>query len=132
MWQGECVHDAIAEFLTRYQEGNDVQFDRLALNLQQRMTRDWNFSEKRQFREEPALIGRFGAALFEHETNEVPPETLLTELVRERGRCYGPLTNGLYNYPTFFLDFIMAKRRCIRTSPGDTPPRVLWWERCGW
>ena len=123
MWQGECVHEAIAEFLTRYQEGNDVQFDRLALNLQQRMTRDWNFSEKRQFREEPASIGRFGAALFEHEYNEVPPETQLTELVRETREMLWSFYKWAHSHPTFLSDFKTAKRRWIEPPPwGDAAP----------
>src|SRR5439155_19727794 len=77
MWRGECVHEAIAAFLTQIQDGKTVQFNQLALGLRQRMTRDWSFSENRQFREEPTSIGRFGAALFEHEYDEIPLDTQL-------------------------------------------------------
>jgi PD-(D/E)XK nuclease superfamily len=126
MWQGECVHEAIADSLTQYQEGNDVQFERLALTLQQRMKRDWNFSEKRQFREEPTSIGRFGAALFEHEYNEVAPETQVSELIDEAREMLSRFYRWAHSHPTFLSDFKAAKRRWIEPPPwGDAAPGFM-------
>ena len=126
MWQGECIHEAIADFLTQYQEGNDAQFERLALTLQQRMKRDWNFSEKRQFREEPASIGRFGAALFEHEYNEVAPETQVSELIDEAREMLSRFYKWAHSHPTFLSDFKSAKRRWIEPPPwGDAAPGFM-------
>jgi len=49
----------------------------------QRMQREWQFSEKRRFREEPAAVGKTGVALFEHEYDEMPPETKVEVLIEK-------------------------------------------------
>lgn len=126
MWQGECVHEAIADFLAQVAEGREVVLDRLALAMQQRMERDWKFSEKRQFREEPASIGRFGAALFEHEYDEVPPETQISELITEARDSLQKFHNWARKHATFLNDFNSAKRRWIEPPPwGDGAPGFM-------
>jgi hypothetical protein len=126
MWQGECVHEAIADFLTQIQEGREAKFERLALALQQRMMRDWKFSEKRQFREEPASVGRFGAALFEHEYDEVPPETQISDLANEAREMLWSFHQWAHAHPTFLTDFKSARRRWIEPPPwGDGAPGFL-------
>ena len=123
MWQGECVHEAIAEFLTQVQAGRDVSFESLALTLQQRMIRDWKFSEKRQFREEPGSVGRSGVALFEHEYSEVPPDTQISELVNEAREMLGSFYRWAHSHPDFLTEFKVAKRRWIEPPPwGDGAP----------
>lgn len=123
MWQGECVHEAIADFLTQIQGGRQVPFESLALALQQRMVRDWTFSEKRQFREEPGSVGRSGVALFEHEYNEVPPETQIADLVNETREMLGSFYRWAQAHPSFLADFKTAKRRWIEPPPwGDGAP----------
>lgn len=126
MWQGECVHEAIADFLAQVAENQTVSFDSLALALQQRMVRDWKFSEKRQFREEPASIGRFGAALFEHEYDEVPPETQISELVSDASDLLRKFYDWAQQHPTFLAEFKSAKRRWIEPPPwGDGAPGFM-------
>jgi hypothetical protein len=89
MWQGECVHAVIAEHLDQVRQGQSPTLDRLTQSLRQRMQRDWLFSEKRRFREEPASVGKFGVALFEHEYDELPPETQLEALIERAVRMLG-------------------------------------------
>ena len=89
MWQGECVHSVIAEHLDRVRQGQSPTLDRLTQSLRQRMQRDWLFSEKRRFREEPASVGKYGVALFEHEYDELPPETQLEALIEKAVRMLG-------------------------------------------
>jgi len=89
MWQGECVHAVIAEHLDRVRRGQPPTLDELSQSLRQRMQRDWFFSEKRRFREEPASVGKFGVALFEHEYDELAPETQLEPLVEKATRMLG-------------------------------------------
>jgi hypothetical protein len=89
---------------------------------------EWNGtgSEKRQFREEPASIGRFGTALFEHEYDEVPPETQISELVTEARSSLQKFHNWALKNPTFLNDFKSAKRRWIEPPPwGDGAPGFM-------
>ena len=83
MWQGECVHLVIAEYLNQVRQRKLPTLDSLVLSLRQRMQREWQFSEKRRFREEPAAVGKTGVALFEHEYDEMPPETKLEVLIEK-------------------------------------------------
>lgn len=123
MWQGECVHETIADFLSQIQKGKEMRFDELALILKQRMLRDWKFSEKRQFREEPGAVGRFGVALFEHEYDEVPPETRITDLIAEACKMLETFYQWARQHPTFLSDFKTSKRRWIEPPPwGDGAP----------
>ena len=117
MWQGECVHEAIAEYLTRWQQGKELRFEEIALSLRQRMLRDWKFSENRQFREEPSSIGRFGAALFEHEYDEVPPETQVNELIDDASEILASFFKWSQAHPRFLVDFENAIRRWIEPPP---------------
>ena len=113
MWQGECVHNAIAEFLTQAQYGKAPPFDSVDRSLKQRVQRDWLFSEKRRFREEPASVGRFGTALFEHEYDEVPPETCVEELGGEATAMLRNFFLWVENTPDFMTAFMAARRRWI-------------------
>jgi hypothetical protein len=81
MWQGECVHLVIAEYLNQVRQQKSSAINGLVESLRQRMQREWQFSEKRRFREEPASVGKSGVALFEHEYDEVPPETRIDGLI---------------------------------------------------
>jgi len=83
MWQGECVHLVIAEYLNQVRQRKLPTLDSLVLSLRQRMQREWQFSEKRRFREEPAGVGKTGVALFEHEYDEMPPETRVEVLIEK-------------------------------------------------
>lgn len=83
MWQGECVHLVIAEYLNQVRQGQSPSVDNLVQSLRQRMLREWQFSEKRRFREEPALVGKLGVALYEHEYDEMPPETNFETLIEK-------------------------------------------------
>ena len=123
MWQGECVHEAIADFLSQIQKGKGMRLEELGLILQQRMLRDWKFSEKRQFREEPGAVGRFGVALFEHEYDEVPPETRIADLITDASKMLNAFYQWAQGHPTFLSDFRSAKRRWIEPPPwGDGAP----------
>ncbi len=53
------------------------------------MQREWQFSEKRRFREEPAAVGKTGVALFEHEYDEVPPEASVEALIEKAAKMTG-------------------------------------------
>jgi hypothetical protein len=117
MWQGDCVHEAIAEYLARLQQGNELQFEQIARSLKQRMLRDWQFSESRRFREEPTAVGRFGSALFEHEYDEVPPETQVKELVGEACGLLSSFLKWSREHAEFLTDFKNAKRRWIEPPP---------------
>lgn len=117
MWQGECVHEAIAQYLAQLQQGAELQFEQIAKSLRQRMLRDWQFSESRRFREEPAAVGRFGAALFEHEYDEVPLETQVGELVEEACGLLFSFLKWSKEHPEFLTDFKNAKRRWIEPPP---------------
>jgi len=117
MWQGECVHEAIADYLTQIQQGRETEYESLAIRLKQRMHRDWQFSEKRQFREEPTSIGRFGTALFEHEYDEVPPDTQIDELVNHATTLLSNFSKWSAGHPRFLADFKGAKRRWIEPPP---------------
>lgn len=86
MWQGECVHVVIAEYLNQVRQRQSPPITSLVESLQQRMQREWLFSEKRRFREEPAAVGKSGVALFEHEYDEVPPDTKVELLVEKATR----------------------------------------------
>jgi hypothetical protein len=117
MWQGECVHEAIAGYLAQVQQGKAPSYESLALNLRQRMNRDWQFSENRQFRAEPTSIGRFGTALFEHEYDEVPPDTQINEIVNGATAMLLRFHNWANAHPSFLNDFKAAKRRWIEPPP---------------
>jgi hypothetical protein len=86
MWQGECVHLVIAEYLNQVHRKQAPKLDNLLLSLHQRMQREWDFSEKRRFREEPTAVGKTGVALFEHEYDEVPPETSVEALIEKAAK----------------------------------------------
>lgn len=86
MWQGECVHAAIADYVNQTRKRNSPTFDSITRSLREQMQRDWQFSEKRRFREEPVAIGKFGVALFEHEYDEIPPETQMETLIEKAVR----------------------------------------------
>lgn len=83
MWQGECVHLVIGEYLDQVRQRQSPTLSGLIQSLHQRMQREWLFSEKRRFREEPSAIGKSGVALFEHEYDEVPPETVIENLMEK-------------------------------------------------
>jgi len=117
MWQGDCIHDAIADYLARLQQGNSWSFEQAARSLRQRMFRDWQFSESRKFREEPASVGRFGAALFEHEYDEVPLETNPKEIVEEAVGKLSTFFKWAEEHSEFIATFKSAKRRWIEPPP---------------
>lgn len=89
MWQGECVHAVIAEYLGHTRQRKARTLDYYTKSLRQIMQRDWQFSEKRRFREEPASVGKVGTALFEHEYDEVPPEMQVEVLIERASRMLG-------------------------------------------
>jgi PD-(D/E)XK nuclease superfamily len=120
MWQGECVHEAIAAFFVQMQQAENPGFETVAKGLRQRMQRDWQFSEKRQFREEPASVGRFGAALFEHEYDEVPLDTKIEELIDNATQMLQHFFSWIKEPPSFLNDFKTAKRRWIEPPPWGT------------
>jgi hypothetical protein len=120
MWQGDCVHNSIAEYFGQLQQGKEFRFEQAARDLRQRMFRDWQFSQTRKFREEPASVGRFGAALFEHEYDEVPPETDAKELVEEAVGTLSAFFRWVDERPGFIADFKSAKRRWIEPPPWGT------------
>ena len=117
MWQGECVHDAIADCLAQTQQGRDPQYEPLIATLRQRMIRDWQFSENRRFREEPTSIGRFGTALFEHEYDEVPPDTQISETIDGATAMFSNFYKWSKAHPSFLGAFKSAKRRWIEPPP---------------
>lgn len=89
MWQGECVHLVIAEYLNQVRQRHSPTLENLVGSLRQRMQREWQFSEKRRFREEPAAVGKTGVALFEHEYDELPPETSVEALIEKAVKLTG-------------------------------------------
>ena len=89
MWQGECVHLVIAEYLNQVRQRHSPALESLVQSLRQRMQREWQFSEKRRFREEPAAVGKTGVALFEHEYDEMPPETSVEALIEKAAKITG-------------------------------------------
>lgn len=97
MWQGKCVQAVIAQQLDQVRQGQSPTLERLSQSLRQRMQRDWQFSERRRFREEPAAVGKLGVTLFAHEYDEIPSETRLELLVEQAVRmlvCYHRWAEG--------------------------------------
>src|SRR6266536_2745881 len=73
MWRGDCVHWAIAQYLSSVKSGGPPGANKLAELLHGRIERDWQFSTQRRFRTQPGLVDQAGVALFEHEYDEMPP-----------------------------------------------------------
>jgi len=74
MWQGECVHWAIAQCLGQWKSDARPDHASLQRSLQQKIDTDWAFSAARKFRTDPWLIDKAGVALLEHEYGEMPAE----------------------------------------------------------
>lgn len=74
MWQGECVHWIIAQYLSACREGRTVAHARLKEILREKIERDWLYSAARKYRREPWLIDKAGVALLEHEYEEMPAD----------------------------------------------------------
>jgi CRISPR/Cas system-associated exonuclease Cas4 (RecB family) len=72
MWEGECVHWAIARFLGAIRDQHGLTSDQVLLELKGKMAREWQFSEQKRFRTQSALIDKGGLALVEHEYDSMP------------------------------------------------------------
>lgn len=80
MWQGDCFHWATSQYLSELREGPRSSLDELIEKLQAKMNRDWQFSATRAYRKQPLQIGRVGAALLEHEYDEMPADVTIDAL----------------------------------------------------
>jgi hypothetical protein len=89
MWRGECVHWTIAQYLSGVRVGRPLSRETLMSKLQEKAQRDWQFSEQRQFRVQPGLVDQAGAALFEHEYDELPPGVSAESVYEAAGRMMG-------------------------------------------
>lgn len=72
MWEGECLHWAIARFLGAVRDRHGVTTEQVLVELKGKMDREWQFSEQRRFRAQPTLIDKGGLALVEHEYDSAP------------------------------------------------------------
>jgi len=71
MWKGEIFHSIVAESLQRLKDGSSILSQNWRSKLEEKIDREWNFSESKAFRDDRKNIGKEGKiALFEHEYNE--------------------------------------------------------------
>ncbi|ODU24921.1 MAG: hypothetical protein ABS95_01310 [Verrucomicrobia bacterium SCN 57-15] len=72
MWEGDCVHWAIARFLGAVRDKRGLTAEQVLAELRDKMEREWQFSEQKRFRTQPTLIDKGGLGLVEHEYDCVP------------------------------------------------------------
>ena len=95
--------------------------------------------EKRRFREEPAAVGKTGVALFEHEYDEMPPETRVEVLIEKAIKMLqifyaGLVRAGLPNKSERLIAFGSSRQLGVRKRQGSWPmmckllPKWIW--RC--
>ncbi len=75
MWEGECLHWAIARFLGAIRNKRGLSTEQVLVEMQGKMEREWLFSEEKRFRTQPTLIDKGGLGLVEHEYDCVPAGT---------------------------------------------------------
>jgi hypothetical protein len=71
MWQGELFHWAVAECCNTRRANKPIPKSRLFETLEQKIEREWKFSETHSYRTRPYDIEKCGLALFEHEYAEM-------------------------------------------------------------
>jgi hypothetical protein len=90
MWKGDCLHWAIARYLSDIRDGARSFVEGLREDLRVKLRREWEFSEQRRFRQQPMSIDRGGLALLEHEYDQMPatitPESVFGEVNAMVGR----------------------------------------------
>ena len=74
MWQGECFHSVIANYLGSLRDGQKLSEKILLQQLRDRVQRDWTFSVSFKYRAQPWQIDKQGVALLEHEYGEMPAD----------------------------------------------------------
>ncbi len=83
MWQGDCLHWAIARYLSAARDGGGAPPNGVISGLKGKMEREWQFSNQKRFRDQPALIDKGGLALLEHEYDESETEVAAAALFEE-------------------------------------------------
>lgn len=85
MWQGDAVHLEIARCVGQLRKNVELDHKALVLSLNERMKREWSFSERRLYRSDPYAVGKTGAALYEHEYKELNGAVALEVAVNRAG-----------------------------------------------
>lgn len=68
MWQGNIFHSVVADFISLFRQRKSLLSSMSFSSLKDRVEKEWAFSESKNFRNNPHLIGKDGGlALFEHE-----------------------------------------------------------------
>jgi hypothetical protein len=63
MWEGECLHWAIARFLGAIREQHGLTSEQVLAELKGKMEREWQFSQQKRFHAQPMMIDKGGLAL---------------------------------------------------------------------
>src|SRR6266404_1176580 len=82
MWQGDCLHWAIARFLGTIRNTYSLAGEDVLAELREKMEREWTFSEQKRFWDQPTQIDKGGLALVEHEYSSVPSGTTLNSIFK--------------------------------------------------
>jgi len=82
MWQGDCLHWAIARFLGTIRNTYSLAGEDVLAELREKMEREWMFSEQKRFWDQPTQIDKGGLALVEHEYSSVPSGTTLDSIFK--------------------------------------------------
>src|SRR5258708_32840557 len=73
MWEGECLHWAIARFLGAVRDKHGVSAEQVLVELKAKMEREWQFSEQRRICAQPTIIYKGGLGLVEHAYERAAP-----------------------------------------------------------
>ncbi|MCI0540192.1 MAG: PD-(D/E)XK nuclease family protein [Verrucomicrobiales bacterium] len=88
MWEGECLHWAIARFLGAVRDKRGLAVEQVLAELQGKMEREWQFSEQKRFRTQPTLIDKGGLGLVEHEYDSVPAGTSANAVYQDAASAF--------------------------------------------
>lgn len=88
MWEGDCVHWAIARFLGAVRDKRSLRAEQVLAELRDKMEREWQFSEQKRFRAQPLLIDKGGLGLVEHEYDCAPTGVTAGSLYEDAARGF--------------------------------------------
>lgn len=102
MWKGSLLHDAIADYLSRFQRGQATHDDSFLDEYQKIVETQWYHSLEKKYRENIRALGKGNSlALLEHEYDEELSENTLQDVIHDIRNWFLLFTKWANDYGIF-------------------------------